>query len=56
MPTNAIACHTSIRRLKRANYQLIDQLNFVPNNVFWVEKKVPGTGLPAHCENTPHVD
>jgi hypothetical protein len=28
------ACRTSIRRFKRANYQLIDQLNFVPN-IFW---------------------
>jgi hypothetical protein len=29
MPKNAIACRTSIRRFKRANYQLIEQLNFV---------------------------
>ena len=29
-PTNAIACRTSIRRFKRADYQLIDQLNVVP--------------------------
>jgi hypothetical protein len=35
MPTNAIACRTSIRRFKRANYQLIDQLNFVENRIFW---------------------
>jgi hypothetical protein len=35
MPTNAIACRTSIRRFKRANYQLIYQLNFVPNNFFF---------------------
>jgi hypothetical protein len=54
MPTNAIACRTSIRRFKRANYQLIDQLNFVPNKVFG-GGKVPGTGLPAHCENTQQV-
>jgi hypothetical protein len=26
MPTNAIACRTSIRRFKRADYQLIEQL------------------------------
>ena len=32
MPTNAIACRTSIRRFKRANYELIDRLIFVPNN------------------------
>ena len=38
MPTNAIACRTSIRRSKTANNQLIDQLNFVPNN-FFGEKK-----------------
>ena len=37
MPTNAIACRTSIRRFKRANYQLIEQLNFVQNRIF--EKK-----------------
>jgi hypothetical protein len=41
MPTNAIACHTSIRRFKRANYQLIDQLNFVQNRIFLGGK---GTG------------
>jgi hypothetical protein len=35
MHTNAIACCTSIRRLKRANYQLIDQLNLVSNNFFF---------------------
>jgi hypothetical protein len=34
MPINAIACRTSIRRCKRANYQLIDQLNFVQNRIF----------------------
>jgi hypothetical protein len=56
MPTNTVACRTSIRRFKRADYQLIDQLNFVTNNVFGGEK-VPGTGLPAHCvcENTQQV-
>ena len=37
MPTYAIACRTSIRRFKRANYQLIEQLNFVQNRIF--EKK-----------------
>jgi hypothetical protein len=44
VPTNAIACRTSIRRLKRANYQLIDQLNFVQNRIFEGGKKVPGPG------------
>ena len=34
MPTYAIACRTSIRRSKRANYQLIEQLNFVQNRFF----------------------
>jgi hypothetical protein len=34
MPTNAIASRTSIRRFKRADYQLIDQLNFVQNRIF----------------------
>jgi hypothetical protein len=29
MPTYAIACRTSIRWFKRADYQLIEQLNFV---------------------------
>jgi hypothetical protein len=38
MPTNAIACRSSIRRFKRSNYQLIDQSNFVPNN-FLVKNK-----------------
>jgi hypothetical protein len=37
MPTYAIACRTSIRRFKRANYQLIEQSNFVQNrNRFFV--------------------
>ena len=45
MPTYAIACRTSIRRLKRANYQLIEQLNFVQNRIFErKKKKVPGPG------------
>ena len=35
MPTYAIACRTSIRRFKRANYQLIEQLNFVQNRIFY---------------------
>ena len=36
MPTYAIACRTSIRRFKRANYmyQLIEQLSFVQNRIF----------------------
>ena len=39
MPKNAVAscvaCRTAgIRRFKRANYQLIDQLNFVTNKFF----------------------
>ena len=38
MPTYAIACRTSIRRFKRANVQLIEQLNFVQNRIF-EEKK-----------------
>ena len=37
MPTYATACRTSIRRFERANYQLIEQLNFVQNRIF--EKK-----------------
>jgi hypothetical protein len=37
MPTYAIACRTSIRRFERANYQIIEQLNFVQNRIF--EKK-----------------
>jgi len=43
MPKNAIACRTSIPRSKRANYQLIEQLNFVQNRIF-EKKKVPGPG------------
>jgi hypothetical protein len=43
MPKNAIACRTSIRRFKRANDQLIDQLNFIQNRIF-EGKKVPGPG------------
>ena len=43
MPTYAIACRTSIRRFERANYQLIEQLNFVQNRIFG-KKKVPGPG------------
>jgi hypothetical protein len=39
VPTNAIACRTSIRRFKRANYQLIDQLNFVQNRIFGRKKR-----------------
>ena len=35
MPKNAIACRTSIRRFERANYQLIEQLNFVQNRIFF---------------------
>jgi hypothetical protein len=34
MPTYAIACRTSIRRFKRANYQFIEHLNFVQNRIF----------------------
>jgi hypothetical protein len=56
MPTDAVICRTSIRRFKRANYQLIDQLKFVTNNCLEEKKKVPGTGLPAPCENTQQVD
>ena len=44
MPTYAIACRTSIRRFERANYQLIEQLNFVQNRIFEEKKKVPGPG------------
>jgi len=43
MPTYAIACRTSIRRFKRANYQLIEHSNYVQNRIFG-EKKVPGPG------------
>ena len=39
MPTYAIACRTSIRRFKRANYQLIEQLNFVQNRIFEEKKR-----------------
>ena len=38
MPTYAIACRTSIRRFKRANYQLIEQSNFVQNRIFGKKK------------------
>jgi hypothetical protein len=56
MPTNAIACRTSIRRFKRANYELIDQLNFVTNKF---SKKKKRYQVPDHrCtyEDTQHVD
>ena len=43
MPKNAIAYRTSIRRFERANYQLIEQMNFVQNRIFG-KKKVPGPG------------
>ena len=33
MPTYDIACGTSIRRYKRANYQLIEQMNFEQNRI-----------------------
>jgi hypothetical protein len=56
MHANAVAYRTSIRRFKRANYQLIDQFNYVPNVFLKWEKNVPGTGLPSHCENTQQVD
>ena len=39
MPTYAIACRTSIRRFERANYQLIEQLNFVQNRIFEEKKR-----------------
>ena len=39
MPKNAIACRTSIRRFERANYQLIEQLNFVQNRIFEEKKR-----------------
>jgi hypothetical protein len=56
MHINAIVCRTSIRRFKRANYELIDQLNFVGSytKLFLggkatfnkkIKKKVPGTGF-----------
>jgi hypothetical protein len=41
MPTYATACRTSIRRFERANYQLIEQLNFVQNRI--KKKKKKGT-------------
>jgi hypothetical protein len=51
MPENTIACRTTIRRFKRAYYQCIEQLNFVPNNFFEKKKKKkkksPGTRSPA---------
>jgi hypothetical protein len=37
MPINAIACGTSIRRFKKADYQLIDPLNFV--QIIFLERK-----------------
>jgi hypothetical protein len=55
MPTNAIACRTSIRRFKRANYQLIDQSNFVPNDLFF-KKKSTRDWITGACKNTQHVD
>jgi hypothetical protein len=42
MPINAITCSTSIRRFKRADYQLIDQLNFVPINFLKEKKRFQG--------------
>jgi hypothetical protein len=44
--------HPTLRESNK--YQLIDQLNFVPN--FLKKKKGPGTGLPARYENTQQVD
>jgi hypothetical protein len=44
MPKNAIACRTSIRQFKRANYQRIDHMNFVQNRIFLGGGKVPGPG------------
>jgi hypothetical protein len=55
MRTNAVACRKSIRRFKRADYQLIDQLNFVKNKIL-KKKVVPGTELLARCENTQQED
>ena len=46
MPTYAIACRTSIRRFKRANYQLIEQLNFVQNRIFEEKKRYQ---VPDQC-------
>jgi hypothetical protein len=53
--------HLAVQKSQLPGYQLIDQLNFVPNNFLEKKKKkvlnlVPGTGLPAHCENTQRVD
>jgi hypothetical protein len=42
MPTNAIACRTSIRRSKKANHQLCDKLNFVLNKKNLEKKRYHG--------------
>jgi hypothetical protein len=40
MPTYAIAYRTSIRRSERANYQLIEQLNFVQNRILYIVSRI----------------
>ena len=52
MPTYAIACRTSIRRFKRANVQLIEQLNFVQNRIFERKKKYQ---VPDQCTKIVHT-
>jgi hypothetical protein len=51
MPTYAIACRTSIRRFKRANYQLIEQLNFVQNRIFGGKRYQ----VPDQCTKIVHT-
>ena len=52
MPTYAIACRTSIRRFKRANVQLIEQLNSVQNRIFWGGKRYQ---VPDQCTKIVHT-
>jgi hypothetical protein len=53
MFTYAIACRTSIRRFKRANYQLIEQSNFVQNRIFGRRKK--RYQVPYQCTKIVHT-
>jgi hypothetical protein len=52
MPAYAIACRTSIRRFKRANYQLIEQSNSVQNRIFGGKKRYQ---VPDQCTKIVHT-
>jgi hypothetical protein len=57
MPTNGNECHTSIQRFKSVIYELIDQLDFVPNEFFKTkQKKYQVPDYRRTCENTQQVD